>query len=71
MPPFIILYVKLTICYSLCLDVPPKFHAVIGEAFSKVAGSRVRDTGIDSWCDARLKGTRIESVSHTPPKQPR
>lgn len=33
-------------CYSLCLDVPTKPRAVIGRAFSEVAGSKMYDAGI-------------------------
>lgn len=56
-------------CYGLCLDVPPKPHAVISEAFSDRTGSIVCDARIDSWYNARLKDTKNKSVSVTHPKQ--
>lgn len=40
----------------------PKPHEVIGDAFSRMARSRVCDSEIDSWCNARIKGTKPEGV---------
>lgn len=54
--------------YGLSLDVPPKSHAVISGVFSEVSGSSVCDAGIDQWCYATVKGTRIKGVSIIYPK---
>lgn len=44
------------------VDVSPK-PLVIGGAFSEVARYRAHDAGIDSWCTARVKDSRIKGVS--------
>lgn len=38
---------------------------VIGGDFSEMAGSRVYDTGINSWYNATIKGARIKGLSVT------
>lgn len=52
-------------CYDLCLEAPPKPHAVIGGSFSGMVGFIACDTIIDSWYSAKVKGTRIRGVSAT------
>lgn len=40
---------------------PSEPHEVIG--VSKLAGSRVCDDEIDSWCNTRIKGARMKAGS--------
>lgn len=45
----------------------PKPHRVPGGTFSEMAGSSV--SGCNSWCSARIQGTRIKGVSAAHPKE--
>lgn len=47
---------------------PPKPHVIIGRAFSEVAGLRVYEPRLDSWCNARHKGIGINGMSASCPQ---